>query len=222
MLEPKLDILPEAQRNLWPELRETPPSFVLYGGTALALRLGHRQSIDFDFFSNDQFEPANLLYAIRYLKDARIDQRTTNTLTVTIDRGGAVQVSFFGDVRMRSIEPPDIAGNGVQIAALPDIAATKLNTIQQRAEAKDYIDIAAALDAGVTVPCALATAIAIYGRSFNAVAALKSLSYFEDGNLPSLPATVQERLRTAAQNVELSVLPAVSPRATITREDIRP
>ena len=47
----KLDILPEAQKELWPFLTETPCDFVLYGGTAAALRYGHRQSIDFDFFS---------------------------------------------------------------------------------------------------------------------------------------------------------------------------
>ena len=37
-------------RALWPDLAEVPHSFVLYGGTALALRLGHRISEDFDFF----------------------------------------------------------------------------------------------------------------------------------------------------------------------------
>jgi hypothetical protein len=52
---PHLDILPASQRALWRELAEIPPDFVLYGGTALALRLGHRQSEDFDFFSSQSF-----------------------------------------------------------------------------------------------------------------------------------------------------------------------
>ena len=47
---PKLDILPTAQRRLWEELKAIPAAFTLYGGTAIALHLGHRQSIDFDFF----------------------------------------------------------------------------------------------------------------------------------------------------------------------------
>ena len=47
--QPRLDILPASQRTLWPELDATPDHFTLYGGTALALRLGHRQSVDFDF-----------------------------------------------------------------------------------------------------------------------------------------------------------------------------
>src|SRR6185295_15501668 len=47
----RLDILPAAQREIWPNLSPAPGlSFVLYGGTAIALFLGHRQSVDFDFF----------------------------------------------------------------------------------------------------------------------------------------------------------------------------
>ena len=57
----KLDILPAAQRRLWNEHLHVPARFVLYGGTALALRLGHRQSADFDFFSADDFLPERLL-----------------------------------------------------------------------------------------------------------------------------------------------------------------
>jgi len=52
MFAPRLNILPPAQRSLWPHLVQVPGHFVLYGGTAIALRLGHRQSIDFDFFSD--------------------------------------------------------------------------------------------------------------------------------------------------------------------------
>ncbi len=49
---PRLDILPLPQRRLWAELSAVPPEFVLYDGTALALHLGHRESVDFDFFGN--------------------------------------------------------------------------------------------------------------------------------------------------------------------------
>ena len=55
-LAPRLDILPPPLRTLWPELAAVPGRFVLYGGTGLALRLGHRQSLDFDFFE-DEPEP---------------------------------------------------------------------------------------------------------------------------------------------------------------------
>jgi hypothetical protein len=77
LFDPKLEILPSAQRSLWGELKQTPHNFVLYGGTAMALRLGHCQSEDFDFFSNEGFEPSELLSRLGYLTDARIDQRGT-------------------------------------------------------------------------------------------------------------------------------------------------
>ena len=55
--EPRLDILPESQLRLWPEPDAVPSDFVLYGGTGLALQIGHRFSEDFDFFSSTGFEP---------------------------------------------------------------------------------------------------------------------------------------------------------------------
>ena len=68
---PRLDILPRPQRQLWPELRQIPKHFVLYGGTAIALRLGHRASIDFDFFTNESFEPAKILSSLPCLPERR-------------------------------------------------------------------------------------------------------------------------------------------------------
>src|SRR6202008_3178735 len=120
--------------------------FVLYGGTALALRLGHRQSEDFDFFSNESFQPSAMLESIAYLKDAEISQSQENTLTAIVDRDGPVKVSFFGAVGLSHVQDPDlIAANGIRMASAIDLVATKLKTIQQRAQAKDYIDIASAL-----------------------------------------------------------------------------
>src|SRR6266481_4161142 len=56
-LEPKLDILPAAQRQIWTSLAPAPHlNFVLYGGTAIALHLGHRESLDFDFFRSDSLD----------------------------------------------------------------------------------------------------------------------------------------------------------------------
>jgi hypothetical protein len=50
--------LPPAQLRLWPELSDTPDEFTL--GTAIALRLGHPTSVDFDFFANNPFTPKTL------------------------------------------------------------------------------------------------------------------------------------------------------------------
>jgi hypothetical protein len=67
--EPRLDILPESQRELWPELDAAPSDFVLYGGTALALQLGHRVSEDFDFFSSSSFDPDQLQSRLPFFRD---------------------------------------------------------------------------------------------------------------------------------------------------------
>ncbi len=123
-------------------MRDTPKTFVLYEGTALALRLGHRQSEDFDFFSNKPFRSAALRDGILYLKHAEMTQFQDNTLTAIVDRNGPVKLSFFGSLGIKRVQDPDIAEeNGVQIASLLDLLASKLKTVQSRAEAKDYQDI---------------------------------------------------------------------------------
>lgn len=204
MAAPKLEILPKAQRALWRELRETPREFVLYGGTALALRLGHRTSEDFDFFSNKPFSPDLLRRAIKFLEDAEIRQLTHNTLTVIIDREGPVKVSYFGDLKLNRVQDPDVMpDNGVRVASLIDIGATKLATIQQRAQARDYEDVLALIDAGVSLTQMLAAADAVHGTTFNGALSLKALAFFADGDLPTLNAATQSRLRTLASHVDL-------------------
>ncbi|MSP41735.1 MAG: hypothetical protein EXR70_24905 [Deltaproteobacteria bacterium] len=69
MFTPNLSTLPAAQRALWSELEATPDNFTLYGGTALALYLGHRTSVDFYFFSNASFDPDHLAKSLAYLKE---------------------------------------------------------------------------------------------------------------------------------------------------------
>jgi hypothetical protein len=133
-----------------------------------------------------------------------------------------VKISSFGDLGMKSVQEPDIVvGHGLQIASLLDLLATKLKTIQQRAEAKDYLDMAAGIEAGVSLAEALGAAIAIYGKTFNAMTALKALTYFGDGNLPSLPPSTQERLRAAAEAVKLDALPRLAARPGIVRQGLR-
>src|SRR5258707_1240364 len=93
---PRLDILPPPQRRLWDEMSAVPPEFVLYGGTAIALHLGHRQSMDFYFFGDRPLDSAMLVPAIPFLAHAVVTQRAPNTFSCTIDRDGVVNLSFFG------------------------------------------------------------------------------------------------------------------------------
>jgi hypothetical protein len=203
-------MLPPPQRRFWDELSATPRDFVLYGGTAFALRLGHRQSEDFDFFSNQPFMPAELGSRLPYLAGAEVTQSTNNTLTAIVDRQGSVKISFLGGLKLKRVQNPDVAPeNGIAVASLLDLAATKMVTIQQRAEAKDYLDVAAALGAGLSLAEALAAARGVYGREFNAALSLKALTYFEDGDLPRLDGTIRERLHASAISVELNKLPSL-------------
>ena len=219
MFTPKLEILPPAQRRLWDELRSTPEHFVLYGGTALALRLAHRSSEDFDFFSNYSFAPDSLRKAIPYLHDAEMSQFQANTLTAIVDRAGPVKVSFFGGLALNRIQDPDLMpDNRIQIASLLDVAATKLATIQQRAQARDYEDIGAIIAAGISLSDALAAASTVYGKQFNGALSLKALTYFADGDLPQLKSGTQEQLRSLAAQVNLKQIPVLKARTGVTGE----
>jgi hypothetical protein len=220
MFTPNLSILPGPQRQLWAELRDTPKAFVLYGGTALALRLGHRQSEDFDFFSNKPFQPVSLRESIPYLKHAEMTQFQEDTLTAIVHRNGPVKLSFFGSLGIKRVQDPDIVEeNGVQIASMLDLLASKLKTVQLRAESKDYRDVVATLDAGLNLAEGLAAAVAIYGKEFNGALSLKALTFFEDGDLPSLTREMRKKLLGAATSVNLKELPFVAARPGLGREE---
>lgn len=209
---PRLDILPEAQRRLWGELAALPGEFTLYGGTALALHLGHRKSVDFDFFGSRPIDVSSLEAEIPFLSGAQVTQRAKNTLSVLIDRGAPVKVSFFGVPNLPRLAPPVIAeDNGLKIASLLDLAGTKASVVQVRGEAKDYIDMEALIRiGGINLSTALAAAERLYGSTFNPEITLKALSYFDDGDLRELPSDLKSRLAAAVENVDLDHLPRLS------------
>lgn len=183
---------------------------MLYGGTALALRLGHRTSEDFDFFSNQSFQPDELERRVPLLAAATRLQSSSNTLVSSVDRNGPVKVSFFGGLTLRRVHDPEMLEDPrLAIASLLDLAATKVKVVQDRAEAKDYIDLSRLLEEGVDLAAALGAALAVYGRSFNPLVSLKALSYFADGDLSSLSAGIQSRLAEAVRRVDPDQIPPV-------------
>ncbi|PIV85377.1 MAG: hypothetical protein CO150_09250 [Nitrospirae bacterium CG_4_9_14_3_um_filter_53_35] len=210
-LKPHPEILTEAQQAIWPEMKDMPDDFVLYGGTALALRLGHRISVDFDFFSKRGFTPDELERQIPFLKRAERIQSKTDTLVCLVDRGGFVKASFFGGLNMRRVADPDrVKGPGFFVASLLDAAATKIKVVQDRAEAKDYQDIAAILKAGLDLPAVLSAAKAVYGEPFNPFLSLKALSYFGDGDLSTLSDPIQSFLISEVRKVDIKKIPEIS------------
>jgi hypothetical protein len=215
---PQWAVLPPGQRGLWPELKQVPPGFVLYGGTALALRLGHRTSEDFDFFADVPVEPDELLRNLPLLQGATVRQKAPNTLTVMVTRQGPIKLSFFG-VALKRVGEPEWTDDGVvRVASLRDVAGCQMAVIQSRAEAKDYLDVDALLKAGISLPEMLGAARAIYGEQFSPMISLKALAWFKDGNLSSLPDAVKASLSREASQVrdltDLKPLPGgVSPAA---------
>lgn len=213
---PRLDCLPPPQRDLWPRLGEVPEGFVLYGGTALALHLGHRQSEDFDFFSSEPFDPQRLFNSLSLLKGAAIEQTAANTLSVALP-DNHVRLSFFGGLApgMRAVFEAVLADNGVSVASVGDVFGCKCAAVQSRATFKDYFDLAAILEqTDWTLADGLSFAAAIYGEAFTPHATLYALAYFDDLDSP-LPAEKQAVIRAAAQSVDLATLPSARPQGPI-------
>jgi hypothetical protein len=204
VFKPKLSILPKSQRRLWPELSRVPEFFVLCRGTAIALQLAHRASLDFDFIGDREFDPDDLYSLISFLDQSHSVQKGPSTLKCIVDRGGPVQLSFFGAPRIKLTNPPLVAGdNKLQVASLIDLAGMKSAVVQKRSEAKDYIDLDAIIESGaIDLATALSAARAIYGQTFNPELTLKSLTYFGDGDLDKLPEDIRERLVAAVRAIQ--------------------
>jgi hypothetical protein len=186
-MTPRLDILPPAQRTLWDLYADRiPPGWVLYGGTAIALRLGHRASVDFDFFSDAALDEQDLRTRLPILHTGDVLRRAPNTLTLAVPSGpGDVQLSFFGGIGFGRVSQPDIAPNGVEIASGLDLLATKLKVLVQRVEAKDYLDIEALVRSGLSLVDGLAAAAALFPQALNPLDAAKAVAWFKDGHLES-------------------------------------
>lgn len=134
------NILDKKRLAILPLLKNFKTDFYLAGGTGLALQLGHRDSIDFDFFSPKDIDTLKLFFTIQYIfKNHKIlkVQEEKNTLTVFIDDN--IKLSFFTynyKLLDKLINEPDF-----NIASILDIACMKLAAIVSRAANKDYIDL---------------------------------------------------------------------------------
>jgi hypothetical protein len=216
--EPRVDILPESQLRLWPELDAVPSEFVLYGGTGLALQLGHRFSEDFDFFSSAAFDPARLQSRLPFFRDLDPSDpdvwvhHQPDNLEAFVDRGGLVKVAFFGglDTLQRVENPRRAARSRVRVASLVDLAGMKMRVIQVRGSWKDYVDIHALASHGIDLATGLAAAKAI-DRSFDPVTSIRALQFYGDGTLDRVAEGMRRDLTRWAQQVDLGKLPALRP-----------
>ena len=107
------------------------------GGTALALQIGHRTSLDFDFYTNKNFDSAKLYQELRKrFEKATLLQKADDTLIVKLDE---VAASFFYYPYPIVFLPAEI--EGVRIASKQDIAAMKIIAISDRGTKRDFIDV---------------------------------------------------------------------------------
>ncbi len=159
-------------------------SFYLAGDTALALHLGHRESVDFDFFRTTGFAPQELVNHLPAPPPLQVVQAERDTLTVVF-RG--VKTSFFGYPH-GLIRPLIVGPSGVSVADVADIAPMKLAAIAGRGARKDFV--------GLYCICRqcfpLREAIALMAAKFPATQydlyhLLRSLVYFADAETDPMP-----------------------------------
>ena len=163
------DILDKHRKKILPLLKHFKDDFYLAGGTALALQIGHRDSIDFDFFSNNGFDTTQLFSKLKTIfiefQVLKI-QEEKNTLTILIDN--KIKISFFSYAYK-------LLKNTIE-----DIACMKLSAIISRATNKDYFDLYFILQ-----KILLKTLLHMCKKKFIDIDTnliLKSLVYFDDIN----------------------------------------
>jgi hypothetical protein len=86
---------------------------------------------------------------------------------------------FFGSLPLARVEDALLTDdNRIHVASLLDVGEMKLAVSQKRAEAKDYLDIEALLDAGQTLDRLVSAGVTIYGKQFNPAVAVRALSFW--------------------------------------------
>lgn len=200
-----LEILPRAQRVFWDtHAAAIPRHFVLYGGTAIALRFGHRQSVDFDFFSSRPLDEEAIRRALPLLRSSKLLQRDPETFMAAVPSAdGELKLSFFGGITFGRVGDPDVLLDRPSIASPIDLLATKLKVIHDRVEARDYSDIEALLKSGLSLTDGISAARALYGDAINPLMTAKAVSWFKDGDLEtSLSAPTRHFLEAAAATLD--------------------
>lgn len=175
--------------------------FVLYGGTAVALYCGHRESKDFDFFTESSLDKVGIRKRIAVnweISSILQDEPNTFSFMVNEDR---VKFSFSGTINFGRVGELFITTDKALVVASPiDLMATKLAVIFDRIEAKDYSDISALCRSGVSLELGLAAVKLLYPE-FPEMEYLRALTYFKGGDLDSLNEETRAHLREMSASV---------------------
>ena len=184
------EALGRSQRLLLPRLAPLARQhgFYLAGGTALALQLGHRRSVDFDWFREDPIDdPLRLATGLR-TPDFRFETDRVEKGTLH-GRASGVRVSFleYGYPLLRPLREVE----GLRLASLEDIAAMKLAAVAQRGSKKDFVDVFA-----LGRHFGLADMLASYRKKYGVADAghvLVALAYFDDADRERTPMLLQRQ-----------------------------
>jgi len=173
------EILTKEQVELLPLIKTFKKDFGLVGGTAIALQIGHRQSIDFDLFSFNKFDNAKIRNKIvkNKFKVGKVYRDETGQFTFIMNK---VQFTFFQ-------YPFNItfSKNFIDTLKMPDIltlAAMKAYALGRRLKWKDYVDLYFIMDGFYPINRIEKRAEKIFKKEFNAKLFRMQLSYFDDIN----------------------------------------
>lgn len=151
--------------------------FYLIGGTAVALHLGHRQSVDLDFVSPAPINTIQLRQLLSQCGKFDFDSESENTLYGMLDD---VKLSLM-TYGYPLLESPLQFIKGISVAAIKDLAAMKLDVIAARGKKRDFVDVYAISQSGITLPEMWQWFQQKYKQlNTNPMHILKSLTYFED------------------------------------------
>jgi hypothetical protein len=154
----------------------------LAGGTGLALRFGHRRSVDLDFFLRETFDEEHLLQRLEQVPGVSGVRRAPQTLHCAIQ---GVKVSFLGYAypQLFDTEPFD----GVPVADPRDIACMKITAVSSRGTKRDFVDLYTACER-FGLQKILSLFAEKYDRTgYDRLHILKSLTYFADAEKDPMP-----------------------------------
>lgn len=166
--------------------------FFLVGGTALALQLGHRISVDIDLFAQKDFDTNELFDKLNSKFVITDKSEETNTLNFNVlfpeQTDNLVKVDLI-KYRYPLIQPI-IESDGIRLLSIEDIIPMKLSAVAGRGSKKDFYDIFYLLQ-----KYSLAQMFGFFEQKFkntNTFHVLKSLTYFEDAEIEPNPITIEE------------------------------
>lgn len=170
------EILDKTQLELLPLVQQFKREFYLVGGTAIALHIGHRRSIDFDLFKSKRI---NINKIVNKISDSKysytITRRVEEQLNLVI---GEVKFTFFE--YPFSVEANDKFQNYIKLPSLLQLAAMKAYAIGRRSKWKDYVDLYFIIKDHHKLSEIIKQAESIYGELFSEKLFRAQLCFFED------------------------------------------